>query len=92
MERLRPKSGGDPLPKLKVQRAKRPVMHVFFSAFVKLIIPTNQHPTSICASVKSDGRCSGFQDWINLINNTEHMDKLFSLMKIKLTSSRQRDM
>ena len=43
---------------------------------------TNQQLAGFCASVKSDGHWYGFQDWINPINNTEHAQKYFRLMKI----------
>ena len=43
---------------------------------------TNQKLAGICGSVKSDGHWYGFQDWINPINNTEHAQKYFRLMKI----------
>ena len=43
---------------------------------------TNQQLAGICGSVKSDGHWYGFQDWINPMNNIEHAQKYFRLMKI----------
>ena len=43
---------------------------------------TNQQLAGICGYVKSNGHWYDFQDWINLINNTEHAQKYFWLMKI----------
>ena len=43
---------------------------------------TNQQLAGICGSVKSDGHWYDFQDWINPMNNIEHAQKYFRLMKI----------
>ena len=43
---------------------------------------TNQQLAGICGSVKSDGHWYDFQDWINPMNNIEHAQKYFRLIKI----------
>jgi len=42
---------------------------------------TNQQLAGICGSVKSDRHWYDFQDWINPVNNIEHAQKYFRLMK-----------
>ena len=47
---------------------------------------TNQQLAGICGSVKSDRHWYDFQDWINPVNNIEHAQKYFRLMKNIISS------